>query len=340
MFCKYEGEPKDGAPATLSITSGFICGMFGTTHPVCRLLDFLIPTPGLGLLIKGIGKALKSLEYLALVKDVLETYEDDIIPTPEFCRFYPNVTIEEIYYWDVVAALSPFSNGELDRKVAIYTAIQLWNDNCQCKGKEDADDDLPYPDPLPVPEPLPPDDTCYLAHEAYRQQLIISNNKRADIIRIIAENPNVNLIGTYESPLTEPPLVNGYPAGYWTPTISNQSPDANGCYCFVARDNAIQYLFDNDVYLDGVLIPPQNLGFGTSWKFLNWCSPPPEPDFEDEPVLDPDFLEDFCDIFPEVEACVKCAPAEHQEVDVPFNTACDETGVITWGIDVIPGGDG
>lgn len=340
MFCKYEGEPKDGSPATISITSGFICGMFGTAHPVCRLLDFLLPTPGLGVLLKGIGKALKGLKYLELVKDTLENYEDDIIPTAEFCRFYPSVEIEEIYYWDVVAALSPFSNGELDRKVAIYTAIQLWNDNCQCKGKEDADPDSPYPDPLPVPDPLPPDDTCYLAYETYRAAALQSNVARAMIERVIAENPTVNLINIEENVLTDPPLVNGFPAAYWTPTISQQTPDENGCYCFQVRDASVRYVFDNDVYLDGVRIPPQNLGFATSWKFLRWCSPPPEPDFEDEPVLDPDFLEDFCDIFPEIETCVKCAGAEHLEVDVPFNTACDEAGTITWGIDVIPGGNG
>lgn len=339
--CKYLGEPKDGAPSELTLTTGLVCGMFGATHPLCKIFDAILPVPGIGTLIKRIGKALKGLKYLEAVKETLDTYEDETVPTVEFCKYYPNEPVEDVTWIDIVSALSPFGNGELERKVANYTAIQLWNDNCQCKGKTDIPGYPPDPDPIPVPPEPDPGDRCYLAQLGYRTEVISANVGKAFVLSVIEANPDVPISNILSIELNEPDLVNGFPANYWRPLISEQPPDPEGCYCFYVRTRSVVYQFVDDVYLNGNVVPQNQLGFATSWKFLQWCAPPPPPDDpENLPIFDPDFLEDFCDLFPEVEACVKCSNAEHQEVDVPFNTACDQSGIITWGIDVVQGGNG
>lgn len=341
MFCKYEGEPKDGAPPVITLTSGFFCGLYGTTHPLCRLFDVIIPIPGVLSLIKKYGLAIKGLRYLAAVKATFDQYDEENIPTPEFCRFYPDVQIEDIVWLDIVSALTPFNNGELSRKVAAYTAVQLWNDNCQCKAKRDADQGSDDLNPLPVP-PIPePGSDCAAAYDLYRLDVIVSNAGRVLVLAAFDQNPNANLIEIIKNSLTADDLVNGFPSAYWRPTISQQAPDSEGCYCFFTQQSSQSYRFDRDIIVNNRLIPPEDLGFATSWKFLRWCTPPPPPDDPSGlPIFDPDFLTDFCDIFPEVEACVKCGGAEHQETDVMFHTACDQSGIITWGIDVVSGGGG
>jgi len=341
-LCKYGGQPKAGSPPTLNITTGFLCGLFGATHPLCRLFDIGIPTGGgAKTLLQALFKALKTLRFLIKAEDAIEIGEEGEVNTVDFCRVYPaDIELEDINYIDVVSALTPFDNGELMRKLSKIVYINLWSDNCECKSRREDDrggDDL---EPLPVPPEPVPGSPCYLVELGYRASVIASNAQRALIQRVIAENPEVNLVAVNPIVLDAPDLTNGFPSDFWRPLISQQEPDAEGCYCFYVQSSSLFYQFEDDVFLDGARVPPQSLGFANAWRFLIWCIPPVPPEIPDPvDIDDPDFLENFCELFPEVEACQKCDSVDHQEIDVPFQTQCGEDAVITWGIDVARGSE-
>ena len=340
-LCKYGGQPKAGKPATLNVTTGFLCGLFGATHPLCRLFDVGIPTGGgAKTLLQALFKALKALRFLINAEEAIEIGEEGEIETEAFCKVYPaDIELEDITYLDVVSALTIFDNGELMRKLSKIVYIQLWSDNCECKAKrDDADGDV-YPIPLP---PLPdPTDKCYQAILVLRQLITQANNDRAIHLACVDAYPDeVFRSDPYDSS-SSPDLVNGYPAPFWLPP--GQAGDADGCMCFVRVTSGERFYWNTALYLNGVIISENNpsfTGYFTGFALLEWCRPPEPPEIpEPVDIFDPDFLENFCDLFPEVEACEKCDSSEHQEIDVPFQTRCDEEAVITWGIDVARGSE-
>jgi hypothetical protein len=342
LTCIYGGEPKPGAPAELNITSGFLCGLFGATHPLCRLFDLAIPTGGVTKSLLGaLYKSIKNLRYLVAAGRALAIGEQGQVNTIDFCAEYPQVEIEDITYLDVVAALAPFGGDELYRKVAEITVVRLWNENCQCKAQGNKNDGGDGLDPLPVPPEPTPGTLCYLADIQSRSFILDINRGRANVAKIIAQNPTETytvISGDYIDEERYPDLLpNGRPNTFWRPFMGDQTPDANNCYCFQVVSHSILYRWDGDVRLDGVPVHDNVYGIPDQERRLIWCEPPTPPEIPDPvPVDDSPFLTDFCDIFPETQQCIQCAPPEHQEVDVPFNTACDQSGTITWGIDVVP----
>ena len=339
LTCIYGGEPKPGAPAELNITSGFLCGLFGATHPLCRLFDLAIPTGGVTKSLLGaLYKSIKNLRYLVAAGRALAIGEQGQVNTIDFCAEYPQVEIEDISYLDVVAALAPFGGDELYRKVAEITVVRLWNENCQCKAKGnqagDGDPGQPIPE-LPLPDPS---DICSTVFAAVNQQIQIANASRSTVLGALARDGGSYDIQVYDQGADTPDLTDGVPTfPIWG--VPLPQPDSNGCICVYRRIKYCRIInFNGRLYTeDNVEIPPENWGWSLAFKTLKWCAPPTPPEIPDPvPVDDSPFLTDFCDIFPETQQCIQCAPPEHQEVDVPFNTACDQSGTITWGIDVVP----
>lgn len=338
-LCKYGGQPKPGRPPTLNVTTGFLCGLFGATHPLCRLFDLGIPTGGgAKTLLQALFKALKALRYLIKAENAIEIGEEGEIETAKFCEEYPaGIELEDINYIDVVSALTPFDNGELMRKLSKIVYITLWGDNCECKAqKDDGEGGGGGLEPSPLPPVPDPTSTCYYGDLYVRQIITQSNNDKAKIARIIDKYPDepytVRTIDTSDTPV----LVNGFPHPTWLPP--NQPGDAEGCMCFARIVTTVTYSWDFDPVLDGIIVSSQQ-GYFSAYQTLKWCRPPTPPEVPDPvDVFDPDFLENFCDLFPEVEACVKCG-GEHLEIDVPYRVDCGESSVITWGIDVVPGSE-
>lgn len=338
-LCKYGGQPKASAPPTVNITTGFLCGLFGATHPLCRLFDIGVPTGGgVKTLLQALYKAIKLLRFLIEAEEAIEIGAEGEIDTIEFCKVYPSdIELEDINYVDVLSALSLFDNGELMRKLAKIVYVTLWSDNCECKGKKDDGDGSDELDPLPLP-PIPdPSDKCYYGTLYLRQIITQSNNDKARIALALEQNPEVPFTIRVASTAGDPVLVNGFPHPTWLPP--NQPGDAEGCMCFARITGTNVYAWESDVFVDGFPISannPNSRGYFTKWETLEWCRPPTPPEPEDPlPIFDPDFLENFCDVFPETEACEKCRATEHQEIDVPFQTEYGEEAVITWAVDVV-----
>lgn len=339
-LCKYGGEPKPGAPPSVNVTTGFLCGLFGATHPLCRLFDLGIPTGGTAkTLLQALYRALKALRTLIAAEEALEIGEEGEIDTVQFCKVYPSdVEIEDITYLDVVAALTIIGGDELMRKLSKIVYVTLWSDTCQCKGKEDQSDDDDGLDPLPVPPEPDPGSLCYFADLQTRQWIIAANNSKSFIRRIIEQNPDVPFQIINPPPLDDPALVNGFPNAFWRPFLFQMEPDENGCYCFQVIYKTVIYQWQDDVRVDGFPVSENNQGHAISERRLIWCQPPIPPEVPDPvPVADDDWLENFCDLFPETEVCVNCGATEYREVDVIYKNSCNDVSAETWALDVRQG---
>lgn len=343
-LCVHGSERRRNAPPIINITSGFVCELFGTQHPVCNLVDALLPSLFPGIPFVGrMGKAIKrALKIQGVVDDILNSLPDADIPTDEFCSVEPEIPTEEISYADVFLAFTGIYPDALLQKIAVYVSYKKWFEVCQCKVAPLPDPPDPGSDPLPPDPPpgdgFPPGHPCEDEWEFYVAEPIRRQNALNTLYRQVAQRFTIIYVNSSPSVYQ----VIQLPGTYRQETEVGYEPYFCECkYGLSARSFQI-----------GVRSAPgespnvrefmRSLGLRTgsedpsfeqlainlqSAVAIDECTPKkPQPDPDNEPgdVLDPDFLTDGCEIFPDAAVCENRGGCGVESISVPVIVGCGE----------------